>query len=480
MRHRLLSSVVFWVGLVSLLLPAACQKSTSLSTTAPSAAVAQHPLPERRLSTINVPITIPVTLLEQVLNEQLTGVLYQDDNLEDDDLAVKVTKAAPIRLKAEFSKLYVEVPLRVKAKGRWQWNACELCKKLQKTEETEFDLVVKTESRLQVLPNYQLKSYTSGDFAWGERKPTLSLGPLTINLAKFIEPQLKAQLNPMLQQLDKELQQRVNLKAYLAEAWQQVQQPFSVHDGYKAWLTVEPKAVRITPLALQNNQLSLQIGIDALLAVSMGQKPALAALVPLPAFTPARTLPQEAQIQVATDLSYPYLTDMLQKELRNQTFSFEGGKHQFTVHDLVVSGSGRQLLLALDASGMAKTGFLTKKFQGKVYLQGTPYYDAATQSLKVKDLEYEVKTRDQLVNTANWLLQNKLKTQLEQQMAVPVKDQLSAMRQSLKTGLAENRLHERVLLRGTVLSFEPDTLFLTPSGVRTLFVASGKMALFVQ
>ncbi|MGV3538351.1 MAG: DUF4403 family protein, partial [Rufibacter sp.] len=83
-------------------------------------------------------------------------------------------------------------------------------------------------------------------------------------------------------------------------------------------------------------------------------------------------------------------------------------------------------------------------------------------------------------NTANWLLQNKFKAQLEQQMAVSVKDQLTAIRQSLKTGLAENRLHERVLLRGSVLSFEPDTLFLTPSGVRALFVASGKMAIFVQ
>src|SRR5690606_767997 len=132
------------VWLVMVCLPMACQRSTSLAENTPPPP-ADFTVPQPQLSTITLPITVPVHVLQDRLNQEMTGVLYQDHNLQDDNLMVRVTKAGPIQLKAEFSKLYMEVPLRIWAKGRWQWNACTLCKRLQKTEETEFDVTVRTE-----------------------------------------------------------------------------------------------------------------------------------------------------------------------------------------------------------------------------------------------------------------------------------------------------------------------------------------------
>ncbi|GGK76753.1 hypothetical protein GCM10011405_25730 [Rufibacter glacialis] len=437
-------------------------------------------MPSLPLSTITLPVSLPVSVLETRLNQELTGVLYQDNNLEDDDLMVKVTKLGAIRLRTEFSKLYMEVPLRIWAKGRWQWNACELCKKLQKTEETEFDVTVRTESRMQILPGYTLKSYTTGDFIWGNRKPTLSLGPLHLNLAPFIEPRLKAQLAPMLQLLDQELQKRVPLQTYLGQAWQQLQVPVQLNSQYNTWLSIEPQAVRLAPLELQQDRLRLQIGIDALVKVVSGQKPALSQGAALPEFTPTRSLPPVAQLHVASDISYAYLTQVLQKEVKNQTFRFEEGKHQLTVHDVALTGRGTQLLLDLNVSGSTKAAFLTKKFEGNVRLQATPYYDSESQSVKVKNLEYTLQTRDQLLNTAQWLLQNRFRAQLEKEMEFPVKSQLATIRTSLNQGLQENQLHEGILLKGSAFTLEPDTLLVTPNGLRTLFLASGQLSLSFQ
>ncbi|WP_169788166.1 DUF4403 family protein [Rufibacter tibetensis] len=459
----------------------ACQKSTTLTdTTGNEAKVAAPPLPELQLSTITLPVSIPVKVLEDRLNQELTGVLYQDNNLEDDELMVKVTKLGAINLRTEFSKLYMEVPLRIWAKGRWQWNACELCKKIQKTEETEFEVTVRTESRMQILPGYTLKSYTTGDFSWGARKPTLSLGPLNINLAPFIESRLKAQLNPMLLLLDQELQKRIPLQTYLGQAWQQLQAPVQLSTQYNTWLSIVPQAVRLAPLELQQDQLSLQIGIDAFVNVVSGQKPALAKAATLPNFIPSRNLPPQAQLNVASDISYEYLTQVLQQEVKNKSFSFEEGRHQLTVHDVALSGKGTQLLLNLNVSGATKAAFLTKKFQGNVRLQATPYYDAASQSIKVRELEYTIQTRDQLVNTAQWLLQNRFRAQMEKEMTFPVKAQLANIRTSLNQGLKENYLQDKVLLQGANFSLEPDTLYVTPSGVRTHFLASGKLTLSFQ
>ncbi|RNI28773.1 DUF4403 family protein [Rufibacter latericius] len=473
-------SLFFISVLLCLSVLAGCQKTTSFAVEEPAGTDTSQPSPPLQLSTITLPITIPVSALEGILNQQLTGVIYQDDDLQDDDLMVKVTKAGPMKLRSEFSKLSMEVPLKIWARGRWQWNACELCKKLQKTEETEFEVTVRTESRLQLQPDYTLKSYTSGDFAWGARKPTLSLGPLKLNLAPFIEPKLKTQLAPMLQQLDQELQRRVPLPTYLNQAWRQLQTPLLLNEQYNTWLSIEPQAVRLTPLELQQNQLSLQVGIDAFVKVLSGQKPAQVKTAALPNFTPTRTLPPLAQLNIASDISYDYLNQVLQKELRNQRFSFENDKHQLTVHDITLSGKGTKLLLALDLSGQTKAAFLTKKFNGKVWLQGTPFYDAASQSIQVKDLEYTLQTKDQLVNTAQWLLQNRFKAELEKQMVFPVKKQLTTIREALQSGLKENQLQERFLLRGADFSFEPDTLYLTPTGIQAHFLASGQLTLSFQ
>jgi hypothetical protein len=214
--------------------------------------------------------------------------------------------------------------------------------------------------------------------------------------------------------------------------------------------------------------------------VLSGQKPAQANLAALPNYTSTRTLPPVAQLNIASDVSYAYLTQVLQKELKGQDFSFEEGKHQLTIHDLTISGKGTKLLLALDVSGQTKAAFLKKKFSGKVLLQGTPVYEAAMQSLKVQDLEYTLQTRDQLVNTAQWLLQNRFRTELEKQMTVPVKSQLTALREALQTGLKENKLQERFLLRGSNFTIDPDTLYVTATGVQTRFLATGQLTLSFQ
>ncbi|GAB2525954.1 DUF4403 family protein [Rufibacter soli] len=457
-----------------------CQRTSSLAENAPAPAIDEYTAPPLQLSTITLPVTVPVRVLEERLNQEMNGVLYQDNNLQDDNLEVKVTKAGPIKLTAAFSKLTMEVPLKIWARGRWQWNACTLCKRIQKTEETEFDVTVRTDSRLQVLPDYTLKSYTSGDFVWGARKPTVSFGPLRINLAPFVEPKLKAQMAPLLAQLDQQLQERIPLQTFLNQTWQQIQNPLLLNKQYQAWLSISPQAIRVTPLELQQDQLSLQVGIDAFVHVATGKKPEAKALSGLPRFTPVRTLPQEAQIALASEVPYASLTQMVQQGLKGQTFTFEDGKHQLTIHQAQVSGTGTKLLLALETSGQTKAAFLTKKFSGKIYLQGVPYYDPSTQSIKVRQLNYTLDTQDQLLNTAQWLLKNRLLAQLEQNLDFPVKSQLTTLRQALQAGLAENRLQEQVLLRGSGFTLEPDTLFVTPTGIRAHFQATGKLALFVE
>jgi hypothetical protein len=146
------------------------------------------------------------------------------------------------------------------------------------------------------------------------------------------------------------------------------------------------------------------------------------------------------------------------------------------VKDAAITPSGEQLVLMLDVDGKTKAGLFTKKLVGKIYLRGTPYYDAASASIKLRDVDYDLETKDMLLNTANWLAKNKFKEMIQSQVNIPVQTQLTDVRNMLQHTLNQSgRMHEAVLLRGAVNDLELENIYLTPTGIKALVNAHGNL-----
>ena len=465
--------------LITLLAMAACGLSCRQTTTIKALAPAQPvaaPVFERKLSTITVPVSFRVAALEEKLNQELSGVLYRDDDLAGDNLAVTVSKTGNLSLQAVGTKIYFTVPLHIFAKGRWQWEACKICPKIDKTESTEFDVVVKTESLLSFTEDYRVKTVTTGDFDWGPTKPTLSLGPLKIGLARFVEPAMQNQMTRLSGLLDQEMQQRLNIRQYVQQAWQQLQQPIRLAKAYDAWLTVTPQAIRISPLHAANGDLNLRLGFQAFVQTSLNGKPMVEINPTLPKLITDNNLTDQVQIQMTGEVPYTLATKLAKEQVASKTYRFEAGKQQITVHDAAISGSGNKLVMMLDVTGQAKAGLFTKQLAGKVFLKAIPYYDATTASIRLREVEYDLQTKDQLVKTANWLAKGKFVQHIQQRVAFPVKNQLDEVRTLLQQSLDQSaHLHESISLRGTIQSFTPDAIYLTPTAIKAVVNAQGNL-----
>ena len=470
---------IFFLALLGL---AACQQTTQLTTTAPAPEAVVVARLERPLSTLSVPITVPVQALTDRLNRELTGILYQDDKLEGDNVAVTVTKAAPLQLTGADDRLSLRLPLRIKAKGRWLWKPCQLCPKVDKVEETEFDLVAKTVSRVRFGEDYRILSASEVDFEWGAQRPELHLGPLTIGLARFVEPALRRQLADVGARLDRELAARLTLKAPLLRAWTQLQEPVLLDARSQTWLVISPQALRVSPLRADAGRLFLRVGVTSFLETVLGPKPKVKINRTLPALLTDNRLSDDAQITVNGEVPYPEATRLARAELASKTFTFNA-QDQLTIHDVAISGAGQQLVLLLDVSGQTHAGFFTKKLVGKVYLKATPYYDAATQSIRLKNADFTLDTRDRLLKAADWLLHGNLRQRLEQQVSFPVKGQLEQAR-SLIQGFLDKptpgALPPGLHLGGKLTTFEPGALYLTETAIRATLVAKGAVSLTVD
>ncbi|MBK7214071.1 MAG: DUF4403 family protein [Bacteroidales bacterium] len=74
-------------------------------------------------SLINVPVEMKVSELETFLNRQLTGLIYEDNSLEDnggDNLMVKAWKKDLIKLNFDKGQFIYTVPLKLWIKAGWK------------------------------------------------------------------------------------------------------------------------------------------------------------------------------------------------------------------------------------------------------------------------------------------------------------------------------------------------------------------------
>ena len=458
-----------------------CSSTDKLNASAPEATTVAAPAYRPQLSSITVPVSISVAAMEDKLNEEVKGILYRDTNLDDDNVAVTVSKGGRMSIRAEKDKVYFSVPLRIYAKGRWKWDPCKLCPAIDKTEDTTFDMVIKTESKIGLTDDYRINTITSGDFEWGNTKPVLELGPLKIGLARFVEPALRNQMATLSKQLDKELQSRLDMKKYVAQAWQMVQEPVKLDDDMNAWLTVVPKEVRMAPLYAQNGTLNTRLGITSYISVTTDGKPQTQINKNLPKLIVDNRLADDIQIGLTTTIPYAHASKMVQAQVAKQTYKFDGGKSELTVNDAAILPGGEQLVLMLDVNGKTKAGLFTKKIVGKVYLRGTPYYDAQTASIKVRDVDYDLDTKDKLLNTASWLAKNKFKDMIQAQVSFPVQSQLDDAKKMLQSTLdKQGRVNESLLLRGSIKHITPDNIYLTKDGIKAVVNAKGTLTATVD
>jgi len=63
-------------------------------------------------------------------------------------------------------------------------------------------------------------------------------------------------------------------------------------------------------------------------------------------------------------------------------------------------------------------------FDGDIVLLGVPYYDSFNKMLRVKDIDFELRTSNVLHKAAAWIMKGKIKNELGKAMEFPLKDKL--------------------------------------------------------
>lgn len=212
-------------------------------------------------------------------------------------------------------------------------------------------------------------------------------------------------IDQLKQELDvagKEIQDSLNglnLRPQFQQLWNMLNSNISVYDvGY---LKVNPEKIRLSTLYVKDDTLHISLGISARPRISFQKTPEIQTLVPN-----ISDFRQRSGFSIYTDavMNYDSLSRILNREMYKKRIDMENvGKH-IIVENCVLYGVGsEQLVCKLQFSGSAS---------GELYLTGKPVYEQSTDRLLIKDLEYDLNTRNMLLRTAKWLFNRKIINEL--------------------------------------------------------------------
>ena len=452
----------------------ACQPvpTTRLAPNAPKPAYTMTEMDvrnEKYRSTVNVPVSIALRDVERQLNAQVNGLIYEDNDLDNnggDNLMTRVWKRDLITVSARDSLFQFVVPLKI-----WVRAGVKVLG-FRQTADTDFEINLRFSSRFSIDPDWSVSTLTRADGYDWIKKPAFTIADIQIPIAGFVGRMLDKNLGGITATLDRQVRREIDLRTPVLQAWNTIRQPYLLSNEYKTWLLVAPQRIVVTPLRFEGNTIRATIGIEGYTITTVGNKPVIKSVVSLPDLTVVPQLTDtDFRVGLLSEVSYSEAAQLASSAFVGKTVKFSGDKYSVTVTDIDLYGQNDKLII--------KAG-LTGSITGDVYLRGKPYYDSERKTISLTDLDYDFDTKNLLQRTANWLLHGTFAKLLEKQLTIPVGPQLDELQQSVQNQLKNNQIATGVMLNGVLDEVRPDQVYLTPTALLAVVYARGRVAVKVD
>jgi Domain of unknown function (DUF4403) len=427
---------------------------------------------ERYLSTLNLSLNIGLIDIENQINNQLQGLIFEDNSMEDnnnDQFMAKVWKREPIKASALNNEILFKVPLKVWLKVGYK--AAPLGFEISTVKETEFDFNVNFKSTFSISNKWDAITKTTLVNYEFITTPKVKVGPIEVPVTSMLKKALDAKAPEIIKALDKSIKDKIEIKKYIIQAWNQTIQPYMLSEKYRTWLKVSPVELQLSPIFIEKNIVKANIGIKAFTETVTGTKPVVNAVNNVPDLVLVSKITDDFQVGILSEISHGEAVTLAKDTLIGQKFEFQNGKHAVTVTNIDIYGNENQLIIKTDLIG---------SLNGTIYFKGMPYYDEKSRSIKLTNFDYDLKTKSLLAKAANWLLGGKLAKTMQESLEIPCGSSIDEIKKQIQDNLTNNKLKKGIILQGNINDLSPDKVYLTPTSIIARVMATGKVGLKID
>ena len=204
----------FLLSIVLTILISGCSTSQKIDTLKPEPDDAVPLVYDNTPSFINLPISIKLKDIENQTNSILNGLIYEDNNIEDDDIEMKVWKQAPITITNDkaVSGDKIKTILPLKAIVKYRIGTKKMGVEFYDTREFNLDGIVTLISDTGLI-NWKLNTKTElKSLDWNE-SPTMTIFGKNIPVTYLINPAIKIFKSKIEKKIDDAIAKSMDFKS---------------------------------------------------------------------------------------------------------------------------------------------------------------------------------------------------------------------------------------------------------------------------
>lgn len=200
-------------------------------------------------SIVNLHADLEVAKLEELINNQVDTVLYEDKSFADnngDNLTLKAWKNGRIKMSFESDILSWEMPLRVNLKKAIAIFAFNI--PIANMMEANGEITLKFKTSLAVNRDWTIQTKTTPDGYEWVKKPSLKIGGFTVPVKTMADALLYVNLDSYSKEIDKAIAGSFDFRKYAEKGWQMMFEPFKIPGDFNTWLSITPYSVSLLPV----------------------------------------------------------------------------------------------------------------------------------------------------------------------------------------------------------------------------------------
>lgn len=419
-------------------------------------------------SVVNIPLSISIDGLEKTLNSSLQGLLYEDNSYTDNDndnMKIKVWKKNDIKIGASSDAFSYQVPLKLWVKLRYGALGFYDYKEVEGAIQMDFRTTYEIDDRWKMVTKT-----TMTDYKWLEA-PKIKVAGQKISVQRIANSLIKTNKKLLEDTIDDQIKANLDIRESAKEAWSMMQDPILVDEQYKVWLQLTPKSVAMTPLKVEKGHILSSIGIQSAAEVVIGEKPIVEKNPVLPPFTRPNSIPELFVINLSAEVPYFEAERVAKEELVGQTFKDDKGKRSITIKNITIFGQDEDIIIGAVVDGSAK---------GTIYFRGKPEYDPATATVEITNVDFDLKTKNVLLGSADWLFKSTIIKKMTPYLKFPLQENLTDAKDMIQKELESYEVMEGITMNGSLETLNVDGIYPTPNGMRVLVSTKGKIKLNVD
>jgi hypothetical protein len=455
----------FWILLVFLfvVIISGCSTSQKIATLKPEPDDAIPLVYENVPSFINLPISVKLKDIENQTNTLLNGLIYEDNNIEDDDIEMKVWKLAPITIVNDHgtSGDKIKTILPLKAIVKYRIGTKKLGVSLYDTREFNLNGVVTLVSEVG-LTNWKLNTKTElRSLDWNE-SPTMTIFGKNLPVTYLINPGVTLFKSKIEKKIDVVIEKSMDFKPNVLAALEKICTPFQMNADYESWLRIVPIEIYSTNAKLKNDTFLLEMGMKCNMETLIGRQPESKFDVTKIILKPVSKIPKDITANIVAVSTYEEASKIMTKNFSGQEFG--SGSNKIKVQNVAIWHKKGKMIIALDVTGSVN---------GTIYLAGFPKYNEQTKEVFFDQLDYALDTKNKLMRTANGLTQGLVLRKIQQSCRYSIKPNLEESKRSMINYLKNYSPMQGVYINGKMEDIQFQKIELTNQAIIAFIKVKG-------